>query len=118
MARARPGLKPAAWIGGGALALWLLFHHGFANYDTFYSLLWGNEIFHGNSPDYGAALPPTPHPLATAFGVLSAPLGDGAQTAAVIAAFLSLATIGYLVYRLGELWLNRWVGLLAADDAV
>ncbi len=114
MARARQGLKPAAWIGGGALALWLLFRHGFANYDTFYSLVWGNEIFHGHSPDYGAALPPTPHPLATAFGVIAAPLGDGAQTAAVVAAFVSLAAIGYLVYRLGELWLNRWVGLLAA----
>jgi hypothetical protein len=114
MARARSGLKPAAWIGGGALALWLVFRHGFANYDTFYSLLWGNEIAHGHSPDYSAVLPPTPHPLATFFGVLASPLGDGAQTAAVVVAFISLAAIGYLVYRLGELWLNRWVGLLAA----
>jgi hypothetical protein len=114
MARARSGLKPAAWIGGGALALWLVFRHGFANYDTFYSLLWGNEIAHGHSPDYSAALPPTPHPLATLFGVLASPLGDGAQTAAVVVAFISLAAIGYLVYRLGELWLNRAVGLLAA----
>jgi hypothetical protein len=113
MARARLGLA-AAWIGGGALALWLVFRHGFANYDAFYSLVWGNEIAHGHSPDYSAALPPTPHPLATLFGVLASPLGDGAQTAAVVAAFVSLAAIGYLVYRLGEVWLNRGVGLLAA----
>jgi hypothetical protein len=114
MARARSGLKPAGWIAGGGLALWLVFRHGFANYDTFYSLLWGNELAHGHSPDYSAALPPTPHPLATAFGVLASPLGDGAQTAAVVVAFLSLAAIGYLVFRLGDLWLNRAVGLLAA----
>jgi hypothetical protein len=113
MARARLGLA-SAWIGGGALALWLVFRHGFANYDTFYALVWGNEIAHGHSPDYSAALPPTPHPLATLFGVLASPLGDGAQTAAVVVAFISLAAIGYLIYRLGELWLNRWVGLLAA----
>jgi hypothetical protein len=113
MARARLGLA-AAWIGGGALALWLVFRHGFANYDTFYALVWGNEIAHGHSPDYSAALPPTPHPLATLFGILASPLGDGAQTAAVVVAFISLAAIGYLVYRLGELWLNRWVGVLAA----
>ncbi len=106
-------LAPLASIGGGAAALWLVFRHGFVNYDSFYSLVWGNELFHGHSPDYSAALPPTPHPLATLFGVIAAPLGDGAATALVVVAFLTLAAIGYLVYRLGELWLNRWVGLLA-----
>jgi Dolichyl-phosphate-mannose-protein mannosyltransferase len=107
-------LAPFAWVAGIALALWLAIGHGFPNYDTFYSLVWGNELAHGHSPDYGAALVPTPHPLATLFGVVVSPLGDGAATAAVVVAFLALGTIGYLVYRLGELWLNRWVGLLAA----
>ena len=110
-----PRFAPLAWVlGGGALALWLAFGHGFANYDSFYSLVWGNEIAHGQSLDYSAALPPTPHPLATLFGVIVSPLGDGAETALVVVAFVTLATIGYLVYRLGELWVNRWVGLLAS----
>jgi dolichyl-phosphate-mannose-protein mannosyltransferase len=105
---------PAAWIAGIALALWLALGSAFANYDTFYSLVWGNEIAHGQSPDYSAQLVPTPHPLSTMFGILASPLGDGAETAVVIAGFLALGAIGYLVYRLGDLWLNRWVGLLAA----
>jgi hypothetical protein len=107
-------LAPLALVCALAPALWLALGDGFANYDTFYSLVWGNELAHGHGLDYGAALVPTPHPLATLFGLLAAPLGDGAETAIVVAAFLSLGAIGYLVYRLGELWLNRWVGLLAA----
>jgi len=107
-------LAPFAWVAGIALALWLAIGHGFPNYDTFYSLVWGNELAHGHGPDYDAALVPTPHPLATLFGILVSPLGEGAATATVVVAFLALGAIGYLVYRLGELWLNRWVGLLAA----
>lgn len=107
-------LAPIAWVSGIALALWLALGSAFANYDTFYSLVWGNEIAHGQSPDYGGQLVPTPHPLSTAFGILASPLGDGAETAVVIAGFLALGAIGYLVYRLGEAWLNPWVGVLAA----
>jgi hypothetical protein len=110
---ARP-LVPAAWIIAGAGLLWLAFGHGFANYDTFYALLWGNEIADGQNPDYAAPIPPTPHPLATFAGVLLAPLGDGAETVAVALGYVSLAALGYLVYRLGERWFNPWVGLLAA----
>ncbi len=104
---------PAAILGLAAL-LWLALGHGFANYDSFYTLVWGDELFNGQSPDYDGALVPTPHPLATFAALLLAPLGDGAETAWVALSYLSLAAIAYLVYRLGELWLNRWVGLLAA----
>ncbi|MFN2612727.1 MAG: hypothetical protein ABR536_05100 [Solirubrobacterales bacterium] len=105
---------PFAWVAGIAMALWLAIGHGFPNYDTFYSLVWGDELAHGHGPDYGATLVPTPHPLATLFGVLVSPLGDQAETATIVIAFLALGSISYLVYRLGELWLNRWVGMLAA----
>lgn len=111
-------LTPAAWIAGGAAALWLAFGHGFANYDTFYALLWGNDVFHGESVDYGAPIPPTPHPLATAAGVVLAPLGAGAETVAVVLAFVSLAALAYLAYRLGALWINVPAGLVAAAIVV
>ncbi|MGZ5419585.1 MAG: glycosyltransferase family 39 protein [Solirubrobacterales bacterium] len=107
-------LAPFAWVAAGALALRLAFGNGFANYDSFYALVWGSELAHGQSADYSAALPPTPHPLATLFGAVVSPLGDGAEAAMVVVAFLSLAALAYLVYRLGDLWLNRWVGLAAA----
>jgi hypothetical protein len=112
--RPRAFLIPAFWVLGGAAALWLLFGHGFVQYDTFYPLVWGHELAHGQTPDYSAALAPTPHPLATLAGLLLSPLGDGAATVVLALAFVSIAAIGYLTYRLGQIWFNRWVGLAAA----
>jgi hypothetical protein len=111
-------LAPILWIGGGGALLWLAFGHGFANYDTFYALLWGAELADGESPDYGAPIPPTPHPLATAIGVVLAPFGDAAEAITVAIAYGSLAAIAYLCYRLGTLWFNRPAGLLAAAIAI
>lgn len=111
---ARNWLTPAAWVAGITAALLLLFPVGFPNYDTIYALVWGRELAHGVSPDYGAALPPTPHPLADLLGLVTTPIGDGAITVTMIVAYLSLALCGYLVYRLGTLWFDRWIGLAAA----
>jgi hypothetical protein len=107
-------LTPAAWVAAVTAALLLLFPVGFPNYDTIYALVWGRELAHGVGPDYGAALPPTPHPLADLLGLLTTPLGDGAITVTMVVAYLSLGLVGYLVYRLGSLWFDRWIGLLAA----
>jgi hypothetical protein len=107
-------LVPIAWIAGGAVALWLIFSHGFVQYDTFYALVWGDEIAGGADPDYSAPLAPTPHPLATLLGVLLSPLGDGAEPVVMAIALLSLSAVAYLVYRLGSEWFNPAVGALAA----
>jgi hypothetical protein len=107
-------LVPVAWIGGGALVLWLVFGPGFVQYDTFYALEWGSEIADGEAPDYDAPLAPTPHPLATFVGVVLAPLGDSAEGVTLAIAFVALAAVAYLVYRLGAQWFNWAVGALAA----
>lgn len=112
--RARNWLTPAAWVAGVTAALLLIFPTGFPNYDTIYALVWGRELAHGQSPDYGAALPPTPHPLADLLGLVTTPIGDGAITVTMIVAYVSLALCGYLVYRLGSIWFDRWIGALAA----
>jgi len=112
--RVLSALVPLVWIGGIALALWLAFGHGFVNYDSFYALVWGDEIAAGESPDLDVVLPPTPHPLATLAGIVLSPLGDGAADAVLVSAFLALGAVGYLTYRLGAAWFNRAVGLLAA----
>ena len=112
--RARNWLTPAAWVGAVAAILLLLFPRGFPNYDTIYSLLWGREIADGLEPDMGAALPPTPHPLAELFGAAASPLGDGAIDLTIVVAYVSLGLIGYLVYRLGSLWFDRPIGAVAA----
>jgi hypothetical protein len=111
---ARNWLTPAAWVAGISAALLLVFPVGFPNYDTIYALVWGRELAHGVSPDYGAALPPTPHPLADLLGLVTTPIGDGAITVTMIVAYVSLALCGYLVYRLGTIWFDRWIGIVAA----
>jgi hypothetical protein len=95
-------------------ALLVVFPVGFPNYDTIYALAWGRELAHGLSPDYGAALPPTPHPLADLLGLVATPLGDGAIDVTMAIAYVSLALVGYLVYRLGSLWFDRPIGAVAA----
>jgi len=112
--RVRTWLTPVAWVAAVAGALLLLFPLGFPNYDTIYSLLWGREIADGLSPDMGAALPPTPHPLAELFGAAASPLGDGAIDLTMVVAYASLGLVGYLVYRLGSLWFDRPIGVVAA----
>ena len=110
----RKWLSPVAWVAGVSALLLILFPTGFPNYDTIYALVWGRELAHGVSPDYGAALPPTPHPLADLLGAVTTPIGDGAITVTMIVAYLSLGLIGYLVYRLGSLWFDRPIGVLGA----
>jgi hypothetical protein len=111
---ARSLLVPLAWVVAVAALLLLVFPRGFPNYDTIYALLWGREIADGLSPDMGAALPPTPHPLAELFGAATAPLGDGAICLTMAIAYISLGLVGYLVYRLGSLWFDRPIGAVAA----
>ena len=111
---ARSLLVPLAWVVVVAAVLLLLFPLGFPNYDTIYSLLWGRELAEGLSPDRGATLPPTPHPLAELFGLVTSPFGDGAIDLTMVVAYLSLGLVGYLVYRLGSLWFDRPIGAVAA----
>jgi len=107
-------LTPAAWVAAVTAVLLLVFPVGFPNYDTIYALVWGRELAHGVSPDYGSALPPTPHPLTDLIGLVTTPLGDGAITVTMVVAYASLGLIGYFVYRLGSLWFDRWIGAVAA----
>jgi hypothetical protein len=100
-------------VAGVSAVLLVVFPLGFPNYDTIYALVWGRELAHGVSPDYGAALPPTPHPLADLLGLITTPLGNGAIDVTMVIAYLSLGLVGYLVYRLGTLWFDRPIGAIA-----
>ena len=107
--------KAIAWTVVLGLVAWALAGRGLANYDTLYSLVWGRDLAHGRLPDYDVSLAPTPHPLATLAGALLAPLGaTGAVDATLALAFVSLGALGWVTYRLGEAWVNRAAGVLAA----
>lgn len=107
---------PSALVAtvAGALAAWLAVGTGFANYDTAYALLWGADVAHGRLPDYGVPVAPTPHPLATAAGVLLSPLGGDAEGAAALLAVILLGALGWVTYALGAHWFGRAAGVLAA----
>jgi hypothetical protein len=110
----RKWLAPTAWVAAVTAVLLIVFPVGFPNYDTIYALVWGRELAHGVSPDYGAALPPTPHPLTDFIGLIASPFGEAPITVTMILAYLSLGLIAYFVYRLGAIWFDRWIGVLAA----
>jgi hypothetical protein len=107
-------LTPVAWVAAVSAVLLIVFPVGFPNYDTIYALAWGRELAHGISPDYGAALPPTPHPLTDFIGLVASPFGEAPITVIMILAYVSLGLIAYFVYRLGATWFDKWVGALAA----
>ena len=116
-------LRLGAFIAVLAVALRALVGHALVNYDTLYALVWGRDLGHGRLPDYAVSIAPTPHPLATAAGALLTPVSDISRhgvhgelvTSIVIgAAFVALAVLGWIVFRLGEAWFNPWVGGLAA----
>ncbi len=99
----------------GAVLLRIISGVGFANYDTLYALVWGQQLTRGETPQYGIPIAPTPHPLVEAIGVVAAPLGPHATSQIAVAlGFLALSACGWAVYRLGSLWFNRPAGAVAA----
>jgi hypothetical protein len=107
-------VAPTAWVAAVTAVLLIVFPVGFPNYDTIYALVWGRELAHGVSPDYGAALPPTPHPLIDFVGLVTSPFGEAPITVTMILAYVSLGLIAWFVYRLGSVWFDRWIGIVAA----
>jgi len=119
MARLKSSSAPIAWIGFGALGLWVCvgvgLGVGFVNYDTVYSLVWGQQIAGGQLPDYRPPIAPTPHPLTELLGVVLTPLGPAGTLAIVVGlAYVSLAALAYVLYRLGAAWFSWPVGVVAA----
>lgn len=120
MARAIRQVGAAAVLG--ALA-WLMAGRSVVNYDTLYSLAWGRELADGRSPGFDLPFAPTPHPLATLYGILVSPLSNGADGAVhalaaidltVVLGFFFLGVLIWLVYELGAQWFGPWAGVIAA----
>ncbi len=110
-----PRVATALGIGLLAVVLRVVAGVGFANYDTLYGLVWGQQAAHGHTPSYDVPIAPTPHPLVEALGFVLAPLGPSAMRNITVAlGFLALAGCGIVVYRLGSLAFGRAAGLIAA----
>lgn len=83
-------------------------------YDSYYSLLWGRDMLHGDPLAFEGFRYPTEHPLAIAAGAvlsLCGEWGDRLWVALVLASFLTLIAG---VYRLGRIAATPLVGAVAA----
>jgi hypothetical protein len=101
----------AAVVG---LLIFAAFGHAFLNYDTFYSLVWGDDLTSGRTPEYEVPVAPTPHPLAIGLGALVSPLGASAEDVLLAFVILSMGFIAVGLFRLGHELFAWPVGVLAA----
>src|SRR5689334_14006386 len=77
-----------------AFALRLLYGPGDPGYDARFELVWGHELAHLQSPDYGSSLSPTSHPLANLVGAFASLFGRSGPTVLMGLSFLALAAVG------------------------
>jgi hypothetical protein len=83
-------------------------------YDSYYSLLWGRDLLHGDPLVFDGFRYPTEHPLAIAAGAvlqLFGGWGDRLWVAMILGSFLVLVAG---VYRLGRIAATPLVGAIAA----
>src|SRR5438067_8489656 len=88
----------AAALAGLAILAW--FGHAFLNYDTFYALVWGGDLVHGRTPQYDAAVAPTPHPLAILAGMPASLFGDSRASEMVAICLLAIRFLVVGIFRL------------------
>lgn len=106
---------PVGAIAVGAVVLRVIAGVGFVNYDTLYALAWGGQLSRGETPAYGVAIAPTPHPLLELLGLILSPLSAHAIAGVTVwLGFLALSACGWAIYSLGARWFNRPAGALAA----
>jgi hypothetical protein len=119
VARARrAGVEGWAKVAFAALCLatlvGTLVYPTYPNYDSYYSLLWGREVVHGNLPHFEGFRLPTEHPLAIAAGVVLQPFGASADRVWIVLIFASFLALVAAVYRLGRIAFTPLVGVVAA----
>ena len=97
-----------------AFAIGFFVYPTYPNYDSYYSLLWGQEVLDLTKPGFEGFRVPTEHPLAIALGALLSLFGESGDRlfiAVILASFLWLI---WGVYRLGQVAFTPLVGGIAA----
>ena len=86
----------------------------YPNYDSYYALIWGDEILHGHLPSFEAYRAPTEHPLAIAFGGALSLLGQNADRVMVLITLFAFVALVAGTYKLGRTAFTPLVGAIAA----
>lgn len=83
-------------------------------YDSYYSLLWGRDLVHGDPLVFEGFRYPTEHPLAILAGAILQFFGGWGDRLWVLLTFASFLVLVAGVYRLGRLAATPLVGAVAA----
>lgn len=71
-------------------------------YDARFALVWGRELGHLHSPDYGAQLSPTSHPLANLLGLVASLFGRSGPGVLAALSFAALSALGVAAFAIGR----------------
>jgi hypothetical protein len=85
-----------------ALLLRLIYGQGNLGFDAAFSLVWGDELRHFQSPDYAAAVTPTPHPLGNFVAAFASFAGDRGPAVLTALSFFSFAGLGVAAFAAGR----------------
>jgi hypothetical protein len=113
-------IPAATWarIGLGVLCIGavvgFLVYPTYPNYDSYYAMLWGHEVFHLHTPSFEAYRAPTEHPLAVLVGGLLSLLGRGSDRIWIALMVASFVVLVVGIYRLGRIAFTPLVGGIAA----
>jgi len=83
-------------------------------YDSYYSLLWGRDLLHGQMPVFDGFRYPTEHPLSIAAGAVLSLFGQVGDRLWVLLIFATFLARVAGVYRLGRMAATPLVGAIAA----
>jgi hypothetical protein len=97
-----------------AFAIGFFVYPTYPNYDSYYSLLWGQEVLHLQTPGFEGFRVPTEHPLAIAAGAVLSLFGRSGDRLWIALTFASFLWLVWGVYRLGRIAFTPLVGGVAA----
>ncbi len=107
------GSATAIWIGIALITAASL-DQIFPGIDARFALVWGDELAHGDIPNFDQAVP-AKHPLTLALGAILSLAGPtGARSAYGAISLLTLFFTVYAAFRLGRAVAGREAGILAA----
>ena len=107
----RLGLTVAAMAAIGAVAF-VAYGGGFPNTDASWTLVWGRELLHLQTPSFAEGA--TPHPLTNVLGVIAAALHPASETVLQVAGYAAVGGLVTGVFALGRSLFGVAVGVLAA----
>jgi len=105
---------PAAACAAIAALIWALYGSGNVGYDTYYALIWGDELSEGALPSYEAPRSPIPHPLANLASLIVTPLGNVSDDAWIVITLLSFGALAVAAFYLGRALVGWPVGVVFA----